>query len=436
MLNRSTVGEIMSDKVRVKNLIIGAGISGLTLAHYLKKDYLILEKEKEVGGYCRTIKNPKYVWDYAGHFYHFNTKKMKDLFLSLVEPEEIVSQDKITKIYYKDSLIDYPFQMNIHQLEKDEFIDCLYDLYTKNEKETYDNFLDMLYGKFGTSTVEKFLRPYNEKLYATDLKKLDKDAMGRFFPYADFQAIIENMKSSSNKSYNDKFLYLKKGTQYFIDKLYNNIEKQNIKLDCQVVSIDRNSKSVTTSDGSVIHYENLINTAPLNHFFSYFKDDNLIKIVRSMSYNKVLVLNLGFDKPSNRYKREHWVYFPNKELNFYRIGFYNNILNTRDLSVYVEIGFSKDQEIDVNKQLSLTLENMEKVGILDKSMTLVDKSIVIMNPAYVHISNNTEKELSAIINKFENDSIYTLGRYGKWTYCSMEDCMLWAEELSSKILIH
>ena len=40
----------------VKYLIIGAGISGLTFANYADGDYLIIEKEKEVGGYCRTIK--------------------------------------------------------------------------------------------------------------------------------------------------------------------------------------------------------------------------------------------------------------------------------------------------------------------------------------------------------------------------------------------
>ena len=39
----------------VKYLIIGAGISGLTFANYADGDYLIIEKEKEVGGYCRTM---------------------------------------------------------------------------------------------------------------------------------------------------------------------------------------------------------------------------------------------------------------------------------------------------------------------------------------------------------------------------------------------
>ena len=42
--------------MKTKYLIIGAGISGLTFANYVKdEDYLIIEKENEVGGYCRTI---------------------------------------------------------------------------------------------------------------------------------------------------------------------------------------------------------------------------------------------------------------------------------------------------------------------------------------------------------------------------------------------
>ena len=60
---------------QVKYLIIGAGISGLTAANYLKKDYLLIEKENEPGGYCRTIHRGDYVWDYAGHFFHFKTVK-------------------------------------------------------------------------------------------------------------------------------------------------------------------------------------------------------------------------------------------------------------------------------------------------------------------------------------------------------------------------
>ena len=43
--------------------------------------------------------------------------------------ERLVHVNKHTQIYYKGNYIDFPFQKNIHQLEKDEFIDCLYDLF-------------------------------------------------------------------------------------------------------------------------------------------------------------------------------------------------------------------------------------------------------------------------------------------------------------------
>lgn len=54
--------------MRVKKWIIGAGISGLTYANYCGDNYIIVEKQDEVGGYCRTIKKGDFVWDYAGYF--------------------------------------------------------------------------------------------------------------------------------------------------------------------------------------------------------------------------------------------------------------------------------------------------------------------------------------------------------------------------------
>ncbi len=424
----------MSDKsiITTKNLIIGGGISGLTAAHFLKDNYLIVEKESEPGGYCKTIKNPNYVWDYAGHFYHFKTKEMENLFKSLVEEKEVVLKEKNTKIFIKDSLIDYPFQTNIHQLSKQDLINSIYDLFFKDEKENYDNFLDMLYGKFGKTIVELFLKPYNEKLYATDLSTLDTNAMGRFFPYANLEEIIKNFKDQKKTSYNDTFLYLKKGTQYFTDKLFSTLDSDKVLLNTSITSIDEDKKIALTTDGKEIHYENVISTIPLNHLLKITKESRQA-LLDEMSYNKVLVLNLGFDKKSPNYTDEHWIYFPDKALNFYRVGFYDNILDGDKLSIYVEIGYSKNAPIDVDYELKETLKNLKAVGIIDDTMNLMDKSVIIMDPAYVHISESTNEKIDKLKNSLEEKQIYTTGRYGKWTYSSMEDCMIWAKELVDKV---
>ena len=419
---------------KIKYFIIGAGISGLTFANYAKEDYIIVEKESEVGGYCRTFKRKDYVWDFAGHFFHFKTDEFKKKFLDKMNKDDIVYNDKCTKILYKDNFIDFPFQTNIHQLEKEEFIDCLYDLFNKQEKENYDSFLDMLYGKFGKSIVEKFLKPYNEKLYAVDLNELDVDAMGRFFPYADKEAIINNMKQSKVNSYNSSFLYPKKGAGSFINILYQELDKEKVLLNTKVDEIDLENKIVKLSNGEEYEYEYLINTMPLNQFLKLLGKYN--SLLEELSYNKVLVFNLGFDKPSPLCTKEHWLYIPSKDSNYYRVGFYNNILGDDKLSMYIEIGYNKNDIIDdkvIKEQLELTLENLKKDKIIDDSMKLVDYVSVVMDPAYVHIKPETTKKIDKLKAEFKEKGVFTIGRYGAWIYNSMEDSMVSAKELAKNL---
>lgn len=412
---------------QVKYLIIGAGISGLTAANYLKKDYLLIEKENEPGGYCRTIHRGDYVWDYAGHFFHFKTDEFRRLFHENIPEQDIISQTKRTKILYKGQLVDYPFQTNIHQLEKQEFIDCLYDLFQRKEKTEYSDFLDMLYGKFGKSIVEKFLKPYNEKLYACDLHQLDKDAMGRFFPYADIPQIIANMKREQDSSYNSTFLYPRNGAGSFLDVLYRRLDSTKVRLGCTLTRVDAERKLAYTDGGEEISFEYLINTAPLNQFLAMLGTDAALELNGRLSYNKVLVFNLGFSKKSAF--KEHWIYVPDKDVNYYRIGFYDNILSTDKLSMYVEIGYPKDAAVDTEQQLALTLENLKRCGIVTEDNSLIASSTILMDPAYVHIRRDTEAAIAEMKRSLAVSGIHTIGRYGGWTYCSMEDCMLEAKEL-------
>ena len=144
-----------------------------------------------------------------------------------------------------------------------------------------------------------------------------------------------------------------------------------------------------------------------------------------------MVFNLGFEKKSDF--DEHWIYFPDKEINFYRVGFYDNILNSDRLSMYIEIGYNKnDDNIDIEDQLNKTLENLTKVGIV-KDNKLVSYSTILMDPAYVHIQSETNEQVENWKERRSNDNVYSIGRYGGWTYCSMEDAMIAAKELAESI---
>lgn len=398
------------------DLIIGAGISGLSYAATTPNDYIIVEKDNEIGGYCKTIYTGDYVWDYSGHFFHFQRPEIKDYVMSKLDDNDILKVRKYTQIYYKGIYVDYPFQMNIHQLNKDEFIDCLYDLFTIDDSVEVTSFKKMLFAKFGKSIADKFLIPYNEKLYATDLDKLDVDAMGRFFPYADKEQIVKNFKNSTNQSYNSFFLYPRKGVIKIVESVASHVDKSKILLGEKLVSVDlKNKKAVT--DKRTIEYDNLISTIP----FPVLMDKCGVDYDKEVySWNKVLVFNLGFDKKGPE-KQNNWIYFPDRELVFYRVGFYDNIIGQDKTSLYVEIGFDHEaRDIDIDQLLDRTLSDLRKVGIIT-DQKLVASHHIMMDPAYVHITQRSEEDKARKKDLFKQSDVYSIGRYGSWTYCSLED---------------
>lgn len=415
--------------MKTPDLIIGAGISGLSFAAATPGDYLILEADSQIGGYCKTIRQDGFTWDYSGHFFHFRHPEIKDYVMQNIRPDEMLSVKKFTQILYKGKLIDYPFQMNIHQLEKREFIDCLYDLFSAQDDSKLASFKQMLYAKFGKSIAEKFLIPYNTKLYAIDLDELDVDAMGRFFPYADKEQIILNFKNPVNASYNAGFLYPKAGCLRIVDSICSHIDKKRISFNEPVLSIDRYNHTLRTNKRT-LEYNHLVSTMPLPRLF----DISGIDYDKSVySWNKVLVFNLGFDSKGPE-RKNNWIYVPEKKYCFYRVGFYDNILGQDRTSLYVEIGFGKDEPVgDIQLLLRKTLHDLEQAGFIDESQKLVSFHHVLMDPAYVHITQESERDKIEKMELLKEDDMYSIGRYGAWKYCSLEDNIHDAFQLAASI---
>lgn len=422
----------------VRTLIVGAGISGLATAAALQDDdYLVLEGDSEIGGYCKTIKKDGFVWDYSGHFFHFKHPEIESWLRERMQGQRIRTVEKRSFISYADKLVDFPFQKNIHQLPREDFIDCLYDLYFARapkellgegggERESggprESSFRDMLYARFGRSIAEKFLVPYNEKLYACDLSTLDKDAMGRFFPHADLTDIIRNMKRPDNASYNSTFTYPEGGAIEYVKAIANAVREGGIATQEMLLGIDLEKKIAKTSKRE-IRFDRLVSSAP---FPKLLEMTGLPHEPSDFSWNKVLVFNLGFDRkgPSD----VHWIYYPNRERVFYRVGFYDNIFDTDRMSLYVEIGFGKDARVDVEAMRRRVLEDLEREG-LKRGHELVAWHSVVMDPAYVHITKRSMAEHARLSAVLRERGVHSIGRYGGWTYCSIEDNIVEARAL-------
>jgi protoporphyrinogen oxidase len=180
---------------------------------------------------------------------------------------------------------------------------------------------------------------------------------------------------------------------------------------------------VITSKG-IIKYNKLVNTIPFNHLLKLSGEES-----QNLSWNKVVVFNMGFDSPSDI--DANWIYYPGDEI-FYRVGFYNNIFKTDKMSLYVEIGMKNNEVYDEKVILNLILKDLQEVGVL-KNQKLIDYQVICMNPAYVHITKESKSIYNKWCEKNNTKDVFSIGRYGSWTYCSIEDNIIQAKELALKL---
>ena len=102
----------------MKTLILGGGLSGLTLGSLLKDDFLILEKNHECGGLCRSLTSEGFTFDWGGS--HIIFSKDEDVLKFMVDKlgSNIVRNKRNTKIFFKGKYVKYPFENGLSDLPK------------------------------------------------------------------------------------------------------------------------------------------------------------------------------------------------------------------------------------------------------------------------------------------------------------------------------
>ena len=419
----------------VEYLVVGAGVSGLSFANWIRAekpgaDVLVLEKEDEPGGYCRTVAQDGFVWDYSGHFFHFRHPGIEEWLRARMPGAEIRTVAKRSYVRYRGRDIDFPVQKNIHQLEQADFLECLVSLYFKDEgREPAGpprSFKEMLYRRLGAGICDRFLVPYNEKLYACDLDRLDPDAMGRFFPHAEVADIIRNFTRPDNASYNATFTYPKGGAIEYVRALLCDLPPACISLGEPLTAIDVGARVARTARRS-IGSRHLVSSAP---FPALLALAGLAHDPAVFSWNQVAVFNLGFDRKGA--EGIHWMYFPDRSLSFYRVGWYDNIHQGDRMSLYVEVGAPAGAAIDMDDLRGRVLADLARERIVD-GHHLVSSHQTVLDPAYVHITARSLAEHRRLAGELSAAGVHPVGRYGGWTSCSIEDNIVETRALARRL---
>ena len=89
----------------------------------------------------------------------------------------------------------------------------------------------------------------------------------------------------------------------------------------------------------------------------------------------------------------------------------------------------KTQEVNEEQLLEKVLNDLSRVGVI-KEHNLIDHQMIVMSPAYVHITKKSKEIYNNWSKKNNPFGLFSIGRYGSWTYCSIEDNIIQSKQLS------
>jgi len=166
----------------MKYIILGAGPSGLALAHALldggcaRRDLLVIEKHDTAGGLCRSeIVEGAPLDTGGGHFLDLKRANVLDFLFRFMPREEWRQFRRVSKIRIRGFEIDHPLEANLWQLPKGVQVDYLESIAQAGcvrGAEMPSSFEEWIRWKFGERIAQDYMLPYNRKIWSMDLDRL------------------------------------------------------------------------------------------------------------------------------------------------------------------------------------------------------------------------------------------------------------------------
>lgn len=252
------------EEIKTDISIIGAGLTGLTLAYWLKKsgkNVIILEKTNHIGGVIRTESNGLFTWETGSNTGVIGTPELVALFDSLKDKIEVETpgpQVKNRWIWKNQKWEALPSGLCSYITTplfstKDKF-KILGEPFRKPGTNPDETIADMVERRLGRSFLDYAVDPFISGIYAGDPYKLvTRYALPKLYAlehnYGSFiRGSIKKRKepkSDLQKRVSREVFSIKGGLQKLIEALVEEIGTKNIILNCTELYVEPGQGSYT-----------------------------------------------------------------------------------------------------------------------------------------------------------------------------------------------
>ena len=405
------------------NIVIGAGISGLSAGQALAGELLVLEREPVAGGLAGQYRAGGFAFDHGGHYFHFQNKS--EIKEHVVKFQAFRAYRRDSKVLLLDRFIPYSLQYHLAYLPARQR-DAILAEVRSGQAGSEEDLESFLLANFGKHLNNLFFEPYLLKFYGRPLSgmlsRMDKGSI----PVPRMEDVLAGARTKKRfaEGYNPVFYYPVKSLQGFIDS-YCRPLLGRIHFSEKVIRIEPKKRMVHTTGGAY-GYENLISTMPLKELLGILSPP-LPFPGQQLQNISTLVINAVL---SRRRRRFHWLYLPEKHFPFYRVGYYPS---AGTVSVYLEKTIAARAALDgprLSQEMKFTLL---QAGMISRESEVLFHDLKKIPVSYVIFDRNWPRFVPEVLASLRRQRIFSIGRYGSWNYSSMADDIQMARETAQWI---
>ena len=414
------------DSIMRRVAVIGAGVSGLTVAHQLKDRYkvTVYEKESTPGGLirCKRVEGSLY-HICGGHIFNSKRQDVLDWFWSKFDrSSEFSKADRNSVVFMKDGRhIPYPIENHMYLFDEEtqkSFIDDLL-MIARTEGCEPQNFEEFLKLRFGNTLYNLYFQPYNEKVWRRNLKTVPLSWLEGKLPMPSVQEMIyNNINQVKEKSFvHSTFWYEKEnGSQFIADRLAQGID---VRYNSEIKNITR------VADGWLVdneHFDLVVFCGNIKCLPIVLQGVDMTQFafdIESLEYHGTTSVFCEIDR--NPYS---WIYLPDDRFDSHRIICTGNFAASNN----------------AQDKMTATVEFTDEIS---KDEILDHLSRMPMNPKYLdHHYNrytypiqdsNTRSMISSLKSRLSEENFYFTGRFADWEYYNMDVAMGAAIDLCKNI---
>jgi protoporphyrinogen oxidase len=412
--------------------ILGGGISGLSLAAFLRRPAEVLEATPQPGGLARTFGRGGFWSDIGGHIMFSKDQEVLDLMVRALG-DNVARRRRNNKILYDGVCVKYPFENGLGALPKEVALDCLLSFIQNDAKPPpHQNFQEWMYYTLGRGITERYLIPYNRKIWKREPTAMSIEWVERV-PRPPLEDVVKSALGIETEGYLHQlyFFYPKQGGIESLARAFaaQAAERQRLLPGLPVTRVRRTGNGWIVNDER--EYESLVTTMPILPFLQTLPDVPVavMEAARALHYNSLRVVLLGVARREGLDEMTA-LYVPDPRVLFHRVcfncAFAESMAPDGCASISCEITTNPGDgiyEMDDQALSARVHAELVSIGVLRPDDRVVERMVHKERFAYVVYDQGYAARVRTIGEYLAGLGIHAAGRFAEYKYVNMDACI-------------